>query len=208
MTRNKKIVIGGLVLAALTAGGIAVSAERGGWGHGGGHGMRGGMMGGMMGAICKGDASEKADLMLVRLEYKLKPVDAQKQAFEELKTAAKSAAIKAKAGCPPPRVRPADGTRPAPKSPTERLAMMETALTAQLDAVRTVRPAAEKFYATLSDEQKNAVTQRRGRGMGGWGREDDGERGGRGHHGRGMHRGDMNADDGDTAAPSPAPEKR
>lgn len=207
MTRNKKIIIGGLVLAALTAGGIAASAARGGWGHGGGHGMRGGMMGGMMGAVCRGDAAEMADLMLVRLEYKVKPTDGQKPAFEELKAAAKSAAVKAKAGCPAAPVQAADGARPAPKPPTERLAMMEVALAAQLDAVRTVRPAAEKFYATLSDEQKKTFTEHRGRGMGGWERGEDGERGGRGHHGRGMHRGGMDSQDGGMT-PVPAPDKK
>ena len=207
MTRNKKIIIGGLALAALTAGGLAASAARGGFGHGGHFGMGGGK-GGMMGAICKGDASEMADLMLVRLEYKVKPTDAQKPAFDELKAAAKSAAVKAKAGCPAKPAQAADGARPAPKSPTERLALMETALAAQLDAVRTVRPAADKFYATLSEDQKKAFAVEH-RGPGGWGRGEDGERGGRGHHGRGMHRGegDRGGEPG-AMTPQPAPDKR
>lgn len=205
MTRNKKMIVGGLVLAALTAGGIAASAARGGFGHGGGHGMRGGM-GGLMGAVCKGDPAEMADLMLVRLEYKVKPTDAQKPAFEELKSAAKSAAAKAKAGCPAAPAKAADGTRPAPKPPTERLALMETALTAQLDAVRTLRPAADKFYATLTDEQKKTFTEHRG--MGGWHqRSEDGEQGGRGHH-RGMHRGGGMGGEEGGMTPVPAPDKR
>ena len=204
MTRNTKYLMGGIALAALAAGGIAASAHRGegGWGHH--HG--GGKMG-MMGAICGGNAAEMADHMLVRLEYKVKPTDAQKPAFEELKAAAKAAAAKAKAGCPAEPVRAADGAKPAPKAPTEKLAMMEAKLAAELDAVRAVRPAADKFYATLSDDQKKALTEREG-GKGGWqhrdeqGGDDRGGDGGRGHHGRGGERGDAPG-----AAP-PLPDKK
>ncbi len=204
MTRNKKILFGGIALAAVAAGGLAASAARGGFGHHGGR--MGGMGGGMMGAVCKGNAAEMADHMLIRLEYKVKPTDAQKPAFEELKAAAKTAAAKAKAGCPPAPVQAADGTRPAPKPPTERLAAMEAALAAQLDAVRTVRPAAEKFYASLTDEQKKAFAEREHGGMGGMHR-DDGERGGR-HHGRGGERGDRGGDGGGMTPPAAGPDKR
>lgn len=192
MTRNKKFLIGGIALVAIAAGGLAASAHRGGWGHGGG----GGRMG-MIGAVCGGKAAEMADHMLVRLEYQVKPTDAQKPAFEELKAAAKAAAAKAQAGCPAQPAVAADGTRPAPKSPTERLAMMEAGLAAQLDAVRTVRPAADKFYATLSDDQKKSFTMGE-HGKGEWKHHDGeqrgetgGDRGGhRGHHGeRGADRG-------------------
>ena len=204
MTRNKKILFGGIALAAVAAGGLAASAARGGFGHHGGR--MGGMGGGMMGAVCKGNAAEMADHMLIRLEYKVKPTDAQKPAFDELKAAAKAAAAKAKAGCPPAPVQAADGTRPPPKPPTERLAAMEAALAAQLDAVRTVRPAAEKFYASLTDEQKKAFAERE-HGMGGMHRGDgDGERGGR-HHGRGGERGDRSGDGGGMTPPA-APDKR
>ncbi|WP_457825773.1 hypothetical protein, partial [Staphylococcus aureus] len=67
-----------------------------------------------------------------------------------MKSAARAAATKAAAACPPAPSKTAEGTPPAQlpnKSPVERLAMMEARLTAELDAVRTVRPAAEKFYA-------------------------------------------------------------
>ena len=208
MTRNKKILIGGIALAAVAAGGLAASAARGGFGHHGGR--MGGMGGGMMGAVCKGDAAEMADHMLIRLEYKVKPTDAQKPAFEELKAAAKSAAAKAKAGCPAAPVQAADGTRPAPKPPTERLAAMEAALAAQLDAVRTVRPAAEKFYASLSEEQKKAFTERE-HGMGGMHRGgSDGEgRGMHGHRGHGGGRGDRGGEGmGGMTPPAAAPDKR
>ena len=37
-------------------------------------------------------------------------------------------------------------------------------LEASLDAIKTVRPAAEKFYASLSDEQKSALVEHRDHG--------------------------------------------
>ncbi|MEQ1695139.1 MAG: Spy/CpxP family protein refolding chaperone [Hyphomicrobiaceae bacterium] len=208
MTRNKKILIGGIALAAIAAGALAASAARGGFGHHGGR--MGGMGGGMMGAVCRGDAAEMADHMLVRIEHKVKPTDAQKPAFDELKTAAKAAAAKAKAGCPAAPVQAADGTRPAPKPPTERLAAMEAALAAQLDAVRTVRPAAEKFYASLTQEQKQAFAERERGGVRGM------HRGGGDGEGRGMHyrghgggRGDRGGEGmGDMTPPAAAPDKR
>jgi hypothetical protein len=192
MTRNKKLVIGGLTLAALAAGVVGASAGRhGGWG---GHmGMRGhGGHGGMMGAVCSGRAAEMADHMLVDIEYKVKPTDAQKPAFEDLKTAARAAAAKAQAGCPAKPAPTADGARPPRKTPTERLALMEAGLAAQLEAVRTVRPAADKFFATLSEDQKKQVAGGE-RGEGGWGRHKDrggdGDDRGEGRGNRGWGRG-------------------
>src|SRR4030088_22046 len=41
-----------------------------------------------------------------------------------------------------------------PSLPTERLAAMESRLQVMLAAVQTVRPALERFYQSLSDEQK------------------------------------------------------
>ena len=219
MKRTGKLLLGGLAITALVGGVAAASAHRGGWGHGGHMGGHGGHMG-MMGAVCGGNAAEMADHMLIGLEYKVKPTDAQKPAFEELKAAAKAAASKAASGCPAKPAVAADGTKPAPKTPTERLAMMEAGLAAQLDAVRTVRPAADKFYATLSDEQKKAMTpEHRGwggkraeggddnGGRGGWRQGERGEDGGRGdrsHHGR--DRGGERAPDA-PATPAPAPQK-
>jgi len=199
MTRNKKFLAGGFALAALAVGGVAASAHRGGFGH---HG--GGPMGhGLMGAVCKGNGAEMADHMLVNLEYKVKPTDAQKPAFEELKSAARSAAAKAKSACPPEPVKAAEGaTPPVRKSPIERLGMMEARLSAELDAVRTVRPAAEKFYASLSEDQKKALTEHE-HGHGKWaerGGEGDGDSG-RGHHRRGWEHRDDSAP-GDTAPKS------
>lgn len=220
MTRNKKLAIGGLALLAIVGGVAAASAGRhGGWGHGGHH-----RMGGLMGMACRGNASERADIMLVKLEYGVKPTDAQKPAFDELKAAARAAAVKAASACPPKRERAADGTPPARPSPPERLTRMEAGLVAQLDAVRTVKPAVDKFYATLSDEQKKLVADMGGRhrggmghgGMGHSGREGRGEwhhrgeaRGERGEgHGRGGEdRGDRGMDQAPADAPPASPQR-
>lgn len=202
MTRNGKIIAGAAVI--LTLGSAAAVAHRhGGWHHRGHHGWGGpqGMMG-PVGRLCRGNPAEKADLMLVRLEYKVNPTDAQKPALEELKTAVRSAAQKIAAACP--RTEPssaendAEPGRSAPKEITARLADAEAQLTAVLEGLKVVRPAAEKLYATLDEAQKKAVSEM-GRGKHGrWGRmhghwdRRDGERGppeSRGGPGGGPERG-------------------
>ena len=70
-----------------------------------------------------------------------------------------------KAGCPQVASAdvPKDGAKPA-QSPIEQLDRAQARLEASLDAIKTVRPAAEKFYTSLSDEQKAALTEHRGHG--------------------------------------------
>ena len=183
MTPNKKLIAGGVAIVALAAGAVAASAHRGGMGgFGGRHGH------GLMGAICQGNGAETADHILVSIEYKVKPTDAQKPAFEELKSAAHAAAAKAAAACPPVPSKSAEGLppdQPPKKSPVERLAMMEARLTAELDAVRTVRPAAEKFFASLTDDQRKALAAHE-HGRNGWepGEGHGGPDGHWGHHHR------------------------
>lgn len=185
MTRNGKIAAG-IAATVLVIGAVgAIAGRHGHWGHGGGWRHYGGAFGfgAPMGAFCRGDGAEMADHLLVRLNHRLKPTDAQKPALEEFSTAIKAAAAKMQAACPPAPEKSADG-KPAAKAPTERLAEAEVALAAALEAVRTVRPAADKFYATLTDEQKAVVAKmgpgrRHGHHWGrrGWRDRDDDERG-------------------------------
>jgi hypothetical protein len=182
MTRNRKFLLAGVSAAAIGLAAAGAVAHRGGqWGHGHGGGFRGGM--GLMGMagfagpgfgkICRGDGAEMADLMMVRLEHKVKPTGDQQAAFQDLKTAAQTAADKLRGACPPDRT--ADAGKDRPKlSPVERLDRTQLQLEASLDALKTVRPAVEKFYASLSDEQKTKLTERRGRG---WKHRDGGPRG-------------------------------
>jgi len=140
MNRKSKLLIGGLVAAVLGVGTtFAVAQYRMGL-HAYG-GMREGM-GFRLGLFC-GDGSH-VDRMLERLEERVKPTEAQQGVFADFRTAAKTAADKVKASCPIER----------PRNVPERLAMAEKRAEAALDALRTVRPAADKLYAALSDEQK------------------------------------------------------
>ena len=70
-----------------------------------------------------------------------------------------------KAGCPQVASAnaPKDGPKPA-QSPIERLDRAQARLEASLDAIKTLRPAAEKFYTSLSEEQKSALVEHRGHG--------------------------------------------
>jgi histone H3/H4 len=173
MTRNGMFILAGVTALGLGLAAAGAVAHRGDWGHHGWGGrhyggsmgfMNFGGFGGPMGRLCRGDTGEMADHMLVRIDHKVKPTEVQKGAFEELKAAAKSAAEKIKAGCPKDLADDTakGGERPL-LSPVERLARAQTQLEASLDAVKTVRPAAEKFYASLTDEQKTKLTERSGR---------------------------------------------
>jgi hypothetical protein len=188
MTRNGKVLAAAAVV--LTLGSVAALAHRHGGNHERHHGWGGapGMFG-LAGPVCRGNPAEMADLMMVRLEYRVKPTEAQKPAFQELKTAMKSAADIVAAACPAKPSQTAERKdQPAPrKDVTARLADTEAQLAAALEGVRLVRPAAEKLYALLDEAQKNAVSEFRfgrhakwHRQHGRWGRDGyDGERGGR-----------------------------
>jgi hypothetical protein len=82
-----------------------------------------------------------------RVEQSLNLNEAQKAALEELKTASAKAAEQMQAACP------ADW----PETPTGRLEQMEKRMSAMLDGIRTVRPALDKFYGSLTDEQKARI---------------------------------------------------
>lgn len=99
---------------------------------------------GMMMRLCGPEGSGFADRLLQRIEQATKPTDQQKPAFDKLKEAANKASETIRAACPTERA----------LTPTGRLAAAEKRLTAMLDAVKTVRPAMDAFYATLTDEQK------------------------------------------------------
>ena len=208
MTRNRKLLLAGAALAVIAAGGAAAIARHGphGWGphswghHGWGHDdgpmgmgafMGGPGMGGPGGRFCHGDGSEMADHMLVRIEHQVKPTEAQKANFEDLKTAARSAASKIQAACPKDLAAapPQEGVRPPIPTPIERLDRAQAMAEATLDALKTVRPAAEKFYISLSDEQKAQLNEQRHGWGGGWrhhgGRDGEQGRGPGGDQGRG-----------------------
>jgi len=197
MTSKRKYIVAGIAAATVglaAAGAIAQRAHY--WdGHKGGHfGHGAGIMslgfGGPNHRMCRGDTGEMADHMLVRVEHRVKPTDAQKGAFDEFKTATRAAAEKLREACPKHPAKTEDGERPR-RTPIERLAVTQTGLEASLEALKTFRPAAEKFYAQLSDDQK-AKLDRGGRNKGHW-KRDRGGPDGKGERGP----------DGDTNGPAP-----
>src|SRR5207237_799444 len=74
----------------------------------------------------------------------VQPSDSQRPALDELRAANAKAVDMLKARCP----------NDLPSTPTGRVAAMEGRLQVMLAAVQTVRPALERFYQSLSDEQK------------------------------------------------------
>jgi hypothetical protein len=87
----------------------------------------------------------------------VQPTAAQRPALDELQAASAKAIEMLKSGCP----------KDLPSIPTGRLAAMESRLQVMLAAVQTVRPALERFYQSLSDEQKarfNAIAPADDRG--------------------------------------------
>jgi hypothetical protein len=157
MNRKAKLLIGAIALVLLGLGAtFAVAQYR--MGIGGHYGAMGGM-GFHLGMFC-GDGS-RADRILDRLEGRLQPTEAQKAVFADFKAAAKTAGEKVRSACPIER----------PRNVPERLAMAEKRAEAALDALRTLRPAADKLYAALSDEQKATINglRRRWKSPGGQG---------------------------------------
>jgi hypothetical protein len=176
MTPKRKYILAGIAAAAVGLVAAGAMAQRAHWeGHKGRHFGHGGMglmnlgFGGPNFRVCRGDTAEMADHLLVRVEHRVKPTDDQKAAFDEFKTATRSAAEKLREACPKRPEPTADGERPQ-RNAIERLAQTQAGLEASLEAMKVFRPAAEKFYASLSDEQK-AKIDRRGRGKGHWKRD-------------------------------------
>jgi hypothetical protein len=114
-----------------------------------------------MGRPCGPQGGRFAERRLERIERATRPTAEQKPAFDALKDASNKAADIIKAACP----------TETSVTPPGRLAAAEKRLTAMLEAVRTVRPAMEAYYNSLSDEQKARLyLSRRAMGErdGGW----------------------------------------
>jgi hypothetical protein len=79
-----------------------------------------------------------------RIEQTLSFTEDQSAKFNDLKAASQKARRYLQESCP----------TDDPATPTARLDTLERRLEAMLEAVRTVKPALETFYGTLTDEQK------------------------------------------------------
>lgn len=164
MTKTRKWILAGSVAAILATGAAVAVAKNASHHWGGGHfGMSGGMFGGK---LCN-ERPDGAGRMGDRLEKLIKPTAEQKADFEALKAALVKAQEEVQATC-------SEDDDVADRTPPAMLSNMEAHLTAMLDGVKTVRPPAEKLYASLDDKQKDRLRWAMPFG-------DDGER----HH-RGM----------------------
>lgn len=79
-----------------------------------------------------------------RIEQVIKPTEAQRAKFDDLKAASDKASEALRAACP----------TEVPTTAVGRMEFMEKRMEVMLQSVKTMRPAFEAFYATLSDEQK------------------------------------------------------
>jgi hypothetical protein len=87
----------------------------------------------------------------VEIESKVRLTDDQRPLLDDVRKAANQAADTFKSSCPPEQA--------FPLTPPGRLQAMIARLQATLAAVDTVRPPLERFYNSLSDEQKERVNE-------------------------------------------------
>ena len=91
-----------------------------------------------------GRAAAGADGMIERIAQAIRPNAPQREVLEQLRTALAGAIERIKAACPTIE----------PTTPTERLKAIQDRIWAMRDALLTLRLPFEKFYGSLSDEQR------------------------------------------------------
>lgn len=108
--------------------------------------MLGPMMMGVrgFGMLCSPQAIGFAEWQLSRVERSVKATKEQSEKLAELRSASAEATDTIKAACPPR----------LPRTAPERMALMEKRVGAMLEAVKTVRPAFENFYNSLTPQQQ------------------------------------------------------
>jgi hypothetical protein len=94
--------------------------------------------------ICSGEASGLTDWPIERIAQQVGPDDVQRSLLDQLKDATAKAVNLLQSAC----------ATDLPSTPTGRLAAMRQRTASMLQAVQIVRPALDKFYQSLSDEQK------------------------------------------------------
>ena len=94
--------------------------------------------------VCSGQTAGLTDWPIEQIAQTVAPDESQRAALDELKDATAKSLDILKASCP----------TELPSTPTGRMEAMHKRLAAMLQAVQTVRPALERFYQSLNDEQK------------------------------------------------------
>jgi hypothetical protein len=97
-----------------------------------------------MAAACSQQAGSFIDLPVQRIEQVVQPTAQQQSALNNLKNTVQKAGDQLQSSCP----------TAVPKSPVARVDTVDTRLKAMTDAITSVRPDLNNFYASLSDEQK------------------------------------------------------
>jgi hypothetical protein len=102
--------------------------------------------------ICSGEAQGLTDFSIQKIADQVQPTADQQKLLDGVKAATVKAVEVMQATCP----------AELPSTPTGRLAAMHARVDAMLKAVQIVRPALDKFYGSLNDEQRerfNALDQ-------------------------------------------------
>ena len=107
-----------------------------------------------MAQVCSGQATGLTDWPIERIADQVQPTDAQRTLLDQLKDATANAVNLLKSTCP----------TDLPSTPTGRLAAMRQRIASMLQAVQIVRPALDKLYQSLSDEQKERFIALEGEG--------------------------------------------
>ena len=95
-------------------------------------------------ALCSEQSGDVTKLPVQRIEQVLQPSEQQQDAFQALKKASQDAAAQLQGSCP----------SEMPQTPYARLDAVKTRLTAMVEAMNTIRPKLQDFYASLNDDQK------------------------------------------------------
>lgn len=95
-------------------------------------------------ALCNRRTESFTQLPVERIERVIKPTQEQRGTLDKLKSASMEAANQLQASCP----------TEMPQAPIDRLDTVAKRLRAMSAAIKTVHPALESFYASLTDEQK------------------------------------------------------
>jgi hypothetical protein len=95
-------------------------------------------------ALCNPRTEGFTQLPIERIEQFVRPTQQQQDALEHLKTASTDAANELQSSCP----------AEIPKDPVVRFDTAAKRLDAMSEAIKTVRPALDNFYASLTDQQK------------------------------------------------------
>ena len=97
-----------------------------------------------MAQICTGETAGLTDWPVERIAEAVNPDESQRAALNELRDVAARAVKQMRSACPDD----------LPSTPAGRMAAMRQRLEAMRESVQIVRPALDKFYESLNDEQK------------------------------------------------------